>query len=84
MTADDNGGLDSFREDVDGNLWSWGSSGAAGPNGVKIFNKDGKAIGLIKLPERCPNLVFGGKKNRLYMASSHLVYAIYVETRGAV
>lgn len=69
MTADDNGGLDSFKEDVDGNLWcGWGSSGAAGAkpeglNGVKIFNKDGKAIGLIKLPERCPNLVFGGKKN---------------------
>lgn len=45
----------------------------------------GKAIGFIKLPERCPNLVFGGpKKNSLYMASSHSVYAIYVETRGAV
>ncbi|MNL68972.1 hypothetical protein D3C87_1937740 [compost metagenome] len=50
-----------------------------------MFNKEGKAIGFIKLPERCPNLVFGGKKkNRLYMASSHSVYALYVETRGAV
>jgi gluconolactonase len=91
VTADDNGGIDGFRVDVDGNLWcGWGSSGAAGAkpedlNGVKIFNKEGKAIGFIKLPERCPNLVFGGvKKNRLYMASSHSVYAIYVETRGAV
>lgn len=52
---------------------------------MKIFNKEGKAIGFIKLPERCPNLVFGGpKKNRLYMASSHSVYALYVETKGAV
>lgn len=91
ITADDNGGLDGFKVDVDGNLWcGWGSSGAAGAkpeelNGVKVFNKDGKAIGFIKLPERCPNLVFGGKKkNRLYMASSHSVYALYVETRGAI
>ncbi|KAB1083727.1 SMP-30/gluconolactonase/LRE family protein [Neorhizobium galegae] len=91
VTADDNGGLDGFKIDVDGNLWcGWGSNGAAGArpedlNGVKIFNPAGKAIGFIKLPERCPNLVFGGpKKNRLYMAGSHSVYAIYVETRGAV
>jgi len=91
VTADDNGGLDGFKVDIDGNLWcGWGSSGAAGArpedlNGVKVFNSIGKPIGFIRLPERCPNLVFGGlKKNRLYMASSHSVYAIYVETRGAV
>ncbi len=91
VTADDNGGLDGFKIDIDGNLWcGWGSNGAAGTrpedlNGVKVFNPAGKAIGFIKLPERCPNLVLGGpKKNRLYMASSHSVYAIYVETRGAV
>jgi gluconolactonase len=29
--------------------------------------------------------VFGGaKKNRLYMASCHSLYALYVEARGAV
>ncbi|MGB6255631.1 MAG: SMP-30/gluconolactonase/LRE family protein, partial [Bradyrhizobium sp.] len=54
-------------------------------DGVKVFNSEGKAIGFIRLPERCPNLVFGGvKKNRLYMASSHSLYALYVEARGAV
>ncbi|MDE1157295.1 MAG: SMP-30/gluconolactonase/LRE family protein [Neorhizobium sp.] len=91
VTADDNGGLDGIKVDVDGNIWcGWGSNGAAGAkpedlDGVKVFNAAGKAIGFISLPERCPNLVFGGvKKNRLYMASSHSVYALYVETRGAV
>jgi gluconolactonase len=91
VTADDKGGLDGFKVDVDGNLWcGWGSSGAADAkaellDGVKVFNSAGKAIGFIHLPERCPNLVFGGaKKNRLFMASSHSVYALYVETRGAV
>ncbi|MCZ2495514.1 SMP-30/gluconolactonase/LRE family protein [Xylophilus sp. Kf1] len=54
-------------------------------DGVKIFNPQGKPIGFIRLPERCPNLVFGGpKRNRLYMASSHSLYALYVEAQGAV
>lgn len=54
-------------------------------DGVKVFNKDGKAIGFIRLPERCANLEFGGpKRNRLYMASSHSLYAVYLETHGAV
>jgi gluconolactonase len=54
-------------------------------DGVMVFNPQGKAIGFIRLPERCANLCFGGpKNNRLYMASSHSLYALYVETHGAV
>lgn len=54
-------------------------------DGVKIFNKNGKPIGFIRLPERCANLEFGGtKRNRLYMASCHALYALYVESHGAV
>ena len=54
-------------------------------DGVRIFNADGKPIGAIRLPERCANLEFGGpKRNRLYMASSHSLYALTVETHGAV
>ena len=53
-------------------------------DGVKIFNLEGKAIGFIKLPERCANLVFGGpKKNRLYTGSCHSIYALYVDSHGA-
>jgi len=53
-------------------------------DGVKIFNPQGKPIGFIRLPERCANLCFGGpKNNRLYMASSHSLYALYVESHGA-
>jgi gluconolactonase len=52
---------------------------------VMVFNPQGKAIGHIRLPERCANLCFGGaKRNRLFMASCHSLYALYVETRGAV
>lgn len=54
-------------------------------DGVMVFNPQGKAIGFIKLPERCENLTFGGpKNNRLYMTSCHSVYALYVESHGAV
>ena len=54
-------------------------------DGVKVFNPQGKTIGFIKLPERCANLCFGGPKlNRLYLASSHSLYALYVEAHGAV
>ena len=54
-------------------------------DGVMVFNPQGKAIAFIKLPERCANLCFGGpKRNRLYMAASHSLYAFYVEAHGAV
>lgn len=106
IDAADQGSLDGFKIDRDGNLWcGWGSNGAlnAEPtevrgrkvyqlrgkpedlDGVMVFNPQGKPLAFIRLPERCANLCFGGpKNNRLYMASCHSVYALYVETHGAV
>ncbi|NPU69155.1 SMP-30/gluconolactonase/LRE family protein [Bradyrhizobium sp. 83012] len=106
IDAADQGSLDGFRVDRDGNLWcGWGSNGALASepvdvngrkvfplkgksedlDGVMVFNPQGKPIGFIRLPERCANLTFGGpKNNRLYMAASHSLYALYVETEGAV
>jgi gluconolactonase len=83
-TADDDGAPDGFRCDVDGNLWAgWGQG--EGRDGVKIFAPDGMPIGHIHLPERCANLCFGGPaRNRLFMAASQSLYALYVNTRGAV
>ena len=53
-------------------------------DGVMVFNPAGKPLAFIRLPERCANLCFGGPKgNRLYMASSHSLYALYVEAHGA-
>ena len=38
----------------------------------------------IALPERCANVCFGGvKRNRLFMAAAHSLYALYVNTQGA-
>lgn len=93
LAADANGpgAFDGIRCDEDGNLWcGWGSSGAADASpaeldGVMVFNPQGKPIGHIALPERCANLCFGGARgNRLFMAASHSLYALYVGVRGAV
>jgi gluconolactonase len=74
---------DGFRCDVDGNLWcGWGMG--EGHDGVVVFNPDGKRIGKINLPERAANLCFGGwRRNRLFMAASHSLYSLYVNTQGA-
>jgi gluconolactonase len=75
---------DGFRVDIDGNLWCGWGMGSAELDGVRIFNPQGQPIGHIELPERCANVCFGGpKRNRLFMAASHSIYALYVNTQGA-
>jgi gluconolactonase len=39
---------------------------------------------MIRLPENCANVCFGGaKRNRLFMAASQSLYAVHVQTQGA-
>ena len=74
---------DGMRCDVDGNLWCGWGMGAAELDGVRVFAPDGEPIGHIHLPERCANVCFGGlKRNRLFMAASQGLYALYVNTQG--
>src|SRR5712671_4947390 len=82
ITAEAGGTPDGFRIDIDGNLWcGWGMSPTQ--DGVKVFDNTGKPIGFIALPERAANLCFGGaKRYRLFMAASHSVYSLYVNTQG--
>jgi gluconolactonase len=78
------GSSDGIRCDVDGNLWSAAGWGGAGFNGVHVFAPDGALIGRIHIRETCANLCFGGaKKNRLFMAASRSLYAVYVNTEGS-
>src|SRR5689334_16357035 len=78
-------GPDGVRADVDGNLWCASNAGrAVGYSGVTIWNPAGKLIGRIRLPEICGNVCFGGpKRNRLFMAGSQSLYAVYTATQGA-
>jgi gluconolactonase len=69
---------DGIRCDVDGNIW------AGARPGVQVIAADGMRIGMIRLPETCANVCFGGsRRNRLFMAASESLYAVYVETQGA-
>jgi gluconolactonase len=85
------GAYDGMAVDEQGNVWcGFGSNGSAGADlndldGVRVYDREGRPLAHIELPERCANVCFGGaKNNRLFMAASHSLYALYVNTRGAV
>jgi len=69
---------DGIRSDADGNIW------AGARPGVQVIAPTGERIGMIRLPETCANVCFGGpRRNRLFMTASQSLYAVYVETTGA-
>lgn len=69
---------DGIRCDVDGNVW------AGARPGVQIIAPNGERIGMIRLPENCANVCFGGpRRNRLFMTASQSLYAVHVQTSGA-
>jgi gluconolactonase len=69
---------DGIRCDIDGNIW------AGARPGVQVITSAGERIGMIRLPETCANVCFGGvKRNRLFMAASQSLYAVHVQTSGA-
>jgi gluconolactonase len=78
-------GPDGMRADVDGNLWVSSNAGrSVGYSGVTVWNPSGKLIGRIRIPEVVGNLCFGGpKRNRLFMAGSQSLYALFTATQGA-
>jgi gluconolactonase len=78
-------GPDGVRCDVDGNVWVASNAGRAlGYSGVTVWSPQGKLLGRIRIPEVCGNITFGGpKRNRLFLAASQSIYALYVGTQGA-
>jgi gluconolactonase len=78
-------GPDGVRCDVNGNLWASSNAGRnVGYSGVLVWSPDGKLLGRFRIPEVCGNLCFGGpKRNRLFMAGSQSLYAVYTQTQGA-
>ncbi|PDS45964.1 gluconolactonase [Rhizobium anhuiense] len=74
----DTGIPDGIRTDVSGNLWS------SAADGVHCFDPMGKLIGKIRVPQTVANLTFGGpRRNRLFIAATRSVYAVYVAVSGA-
>jgi gluconolactonase len=76
---------DGLCVDEDGNLWCGWGMGTPELDGVRVFDPEGVLLGHIALPERCANVTFGGRfRNRLFMAAGSSLYALYVNTRGAL
>ena len=51
---------------------------------VTIFDKSGKQIAKIEVPENCTNVCFGGKeKQTLFITAGTSLYAIEMKVRGA-
>lgn len=74
----DTGLPDGIRVDVAGNIWS------SAADGVHCFAPDGTRLGKIFVPETVANLTFGGPmRNRLFIAATASLYAIYVAATGA-
>ena len=62
---------EGIKVDSDGNLWS------ATSLGVMIFNKAGRQIGKIDVPERTANLCFGGLDGEdIYIAAATSIYRL--------
>ncbi len=78
-------GPDGVRADVNGNLWCSSNAGRnVGYSGVTVWTPEGQLIGRIRIPEVVGNVCFGGpKRNRLFMAASQSLYAVYTQTQGA-
>ncbi len=78
------GQADGIRADTDGNIWVGAGWVGADYDGVHIFTPEGQRIGMIKLPEICANIAFGGlRRNKLYMTAGQSLYMVYVEAQGA-
>jgi gluconolactonase len=67
------GGADGLKIDRNGNAF------ATGPGGVWIFNKEGKLLGRIQIPEATANCAFSPDEKTLYITAD--MYLLRVKMR---
>jgi gluconolactonase len=71
------GAPDGMKVDTQGNVYS------TGPGGVWIFSPEGKALGVILLPERGANVNWGGTDRKtLYITASSSIYRVTLKVPG--
>lgn len=73
-TKTEKGLPDGLKVDKQGNVF------ASGPGGVWIFDKDGKLLGKIKLPEATSNCAFSNDEKTLYITVD--MYVVRVKLRS--
>ncbi|VTS07900.1 SMP-30/gluconolactonase/LRE family protein [Tuwongella immobilis] len=70
---------DGFTIDEQGNLY------LSGRGGCWVVSPEGKALGLIAIPEFCSNATFGGPDGKtLYLTCDKKVYSLAMTVKGAV
>jgi gluconolactonase len=68
---------DGFRLDHHGNLY------ISSFDSIQVYSPGGELLGKIMVPEIIANCTFGGpNKDRLFIAASKSIYAIYLNTTG--
>jgi gluconolactonase len=65
---------DGLKIDKTGNVF------ATGPGGVWIFNKEGKLLGKIKIPEATSNCAFSPDEKTLYVTAD--MYVVRIKLRS--
>jgi gluconolactonase len=71
------GSPDGMKVDVMGNFY------CTGPEGLLIFNADGKYLGIITFPELPTNCAFGGKDNKtLFVTARKQVFMVNMKIKG--
>jgi gluconolactonase len=72
------GNLDGMECDSLGNIWT------SGPGGVWVLDPQGTQIGVIRTPEICGSVAFGGDDLKtLFLTTSKSVYLIETNIAGA-
>jgi gluconolactonase len=70
-------GADGLKIDVEGNLY------VAASSGIEVFDKNGKHLGVIEVPEVPANCTFGGQDYRtLFITARTSLYRVELKVRG--
>ena len=74
-----NSGGDGLTIDTNGNLYITTALG------LQVFDAQGKALGIIEIPEHPANVAFGGpQRSTLYVTARKSLYAVETEATGHV
>ena len=77
MKSTGDGAAGGLKTDLKGNVYG------AGPGGIWIFDKDGRHLGTIAMPEAATNLGWGDNYNALYITTRTSLYRIALKATGS-
>jgi gluconolactonase len=76
-TGDEPGAPDGMKVDNAGNLW------CTGPGGIHVFDSDAHCLGVIRLPEKPANFVWGGEdRSSLFVTATTSLYRVRTKVPG--